>query len=92
MSYVVKLSDEAVEDLRKLPLELLEAVNKHFDLLERNPVGLSRPSAIPYWPAQTFRFEAVLDGDRYFFDILFKYGADEQTLHVLAVPSMRRPW
>src|SRR5687768_11969598 len=91
MSYNVELSDEAIEDLAKLKLPLRKTVENHLEVLAHYPTKFSEPAHFPYWQVQAYKFETAFEGVEYFFTVLFQYGADEQTLHILAIPEMHHP-
>ena len=50
MSFEVELSDEAVDDLRAMPVDLRVRVINEIEKLRADPVGLSRRVAFPYRP------------------------------------------
>ena len=50
MSYEVELSDEAIEDLRRMAVDLRARVINEIEILRADPVRLSRRVAFPYRP------------------------------------------
>lgn len=88
MRYELVYSEQAQADLKKsVPIGLLNAVEAQLLWLARHPATLSRPSALPYPPGfQVYPFELLdLDGRRHGYTVFFRYGADEQSLHVAMI-------
>ena len=85
MSYEVVLQPAAIADLASLPLPVQNAVEQHLNRLASDPVGLSRPSVLPYPPCQMFPFQVELDGVRWFITVLFRFSADEEEIRVFAI-------
>ncbi|OAI41456.1 hypothetical protein AYO40_03095 [Planctomycetaceae bacterium SCGC AG-212-D15] len=92
MCYDPTYSDQAEEDVAKLPIELLGFVESNLLVLCRQPVSLSRPSVFPYPPrCQLFHFHHPdFDGNRHDFTVLFRYFADEKALYVLGIGHYER--
>jgi hypothetical protein len=88
MSYVVKLTAEAEEDLRAARRPA-PAEPRHGPVgdLARAPAVLSRPASFPHLPYQKYQFWSPDDTTH--FTVLFEYGQDEQTLHVVAIGVVR---
>src|SRR5947209_4639972 len=83
MSYRVVLSVRAQTDIKGMPSALRPYVIQQLKALELNPSLLSKRSHFPYREqCQVFSFDRDEGGKRYFINVLFQYGADEQTLHV----------
>jgi hypothetical protein len=81
MSYRAILSPNAQDDLRRMPPPVSIYTLSQLANLERNPTALSEPSHFPFREkCQIFSFDYDFQGKRYFFNVLFEYGADEQTL------------
>ena len=57
-------------------------VERQIALLEQNPPGMSRPAFSLLPAGQLFQFEHEFQGMTYQFDLVFQYGADEQTLYL----------
>jgi hypothetical protein len=87
MSYRLVYAPAAERDLERVPPALLDLVEHHMLRLATNPAALSRPSAFPYPPdCQLYQFDHDYgDGRRHVFAVLFRYGADEQSLRVLGI-------
>jgi hypothetical protein len=93
MRFAVELSDEALEDLARYDAIspcLSHVIDQQLKVLAEDPCRLSKPSTFPYWPCQAYKFSHVLDGRKYLFTALFKFGADEQTLHILGIAKLDR--
>lgn len=86
MPYGMRLEREAVEDFERLPQACRRRVFRHLELLCESPTALSRPSHFPYRPGfQLYSFNFVHENARWFMNVLFKYGVDEQSLFVAAI-------
>jgi hypothetical protein len=86
MSYAIDITPEAAGDLAPLPVQVSIEVERRLNELAQDPVGLSRPSHFPYpVNAQAFKFDYEFDDVQYAFHVLFKYGQNEQTLHILMI-------
>lgn len=86
MSYDIVLSLKAEGELNRLDPPLAQAVEAHLLKLARSPTSLSRPAVLPYPPGSQFtEFSMTYDDRLHHFPILFRYGSEEQTLHVLGI-------
>jgi hypothetical protein len=86
MSYVPDIGPDAAHDLARLPLPVAEFVERQIHALCEQPTKLSTRSRFPFVQnAQLFSFEMEFEETRYWFNVLFQYGQDEQTLHILAI-------
>jgi len=94
MSYTIRLTPVAQEDVRRLPPSAAVFLARQLELLAQNPTALSRPSRFPYPPdAQLYEFHRDIDGgNREFFHVLFKYGADEETIFIIGVARNVSNW
>jgi hypothetical protein len=68
--------------LLKLPGPVRGRVESEFQRLSEGPASISRTSFASTQSGQVFRFEMTFQGMDYLFDLVFRYGADEQTLHL----------
>lgn len=87
MSYRLVFGPKAVESYDALPLSLLDEFDRQMDRLADDPAAVSVPGAFPF-PANrmVFHFDITdYAGEVWDFAAHFRYGADEQTLHVVAV-------
>jgi hypothetical protein len=87
MSYAIKLEPEAQSALSQMPRPIAFFVAKQLELLAQHPTALSRPSHFPYLPnRQIYSFDADFEpGKRHFFNVMFRYGADEQSIWILQI-------
>lgn len=95
MAYGILLSEVAQEDIRQIKNpQIREFVLRQLEILAEYPTALSRPSHFPYREkCQIFRFDCDHELQRYEFNALFQYSADEQHIHILAIGrSIRDPW
>lgn len=76
MSYSVELDDQGQSDLDRLSVDLIVAVEAGLERLAADPVG------------QTYQFVVELADGRHLLVIFFRYGSDEQTLHVHGISHM----
>lgn len=89
--YELLYSEAAEKDLAAiadLSPHLLNFVETQLLRLAGNPVALSQPAHPPYPPdTQLFAFGYPIDdfGEEWRFSVHFRYGQDEQTLHILAI-------
>lgn len=91
MKYEIILAPRASSRIEQLPWLLQAAVFEHLDILAESPTAVSRPAVFPRPPEyQEYTFRAVAEGVLHEFTVLFKYGADEQTLHVYALGRIDR--
>jgi hypothetical protein len=87
MSYRATLSANAANDVRRMPPAVARYAIAQLRNLEVDPTLLSRASHFPFREkCQIFSFDYDHDGKRYFVNVLFQYGADEQTLFILDAP------
>jgi hypothetical protein len=90
MSYELVLSPKAEETLAGLEPPVAAAVESHLLRLAGSPTSMSRPAVLPYPPgSQMSEFSMMHDGRLHRLTILFRYGSDEQTLHVIAIGHIR---
>jgi hypothetical protein len=94
MSYFIKLTPVAQEDIKRLPKSAAIFVSQQLRLLGEYPTALSRKSYFPYPPnVQLYEFDRDLDAEtREFFHVLFEYGADEATIFILGVARREATW
>mgnify|MGYP002620287682 FL=1 len=87
MSYELRFTERALSQLEALDRALRVLVLRHGVDLAINPTALSRksvpPAELPGY--QVYEFLEDVDGTTHRFVLLFRYGADEQTLFVHAV-------
>ena len=87
MNYRAILSSNAQADIRGMPRSVARYVIAQLRNLESDPTLLSRASHFPFrLQCQLFSFDYDHLGQRYFINVLFQYGADEETLHILDAP------
>ena len=89
MSYDVAISNQALEDLADLPLPVANFVEQAIRRLAEDPTKLGRPCRFPYPLGQIYELEHDFEDYRYYLAILFKYGQDERTLHIVGVGRNR---
>jgi hypothetical protein len=82
MSYAVEVGPQAIEDLAALPTAVQRAVLQAMRMMAAAPTRLSRPALPPYPPGMLYRADVPAQGVTCLLDIVFRYGQDEQTLHV----------
>ena len=82
MSYRATRSDQVVGQLARLPRPVIDAVESQIHLLEQNPRLHSRPAFVPLPTGQVSQLDYTFQGMDYLVDIVFRYGADEETLHL----------
>lgn len=82
MSYAVKLEPPAREDLARLPPRLQAAVLAKIDAMASSPTRDTRPARPPYGAGMLYRADFPFEGVECLPDVVFRYGQDEQTLHV----------
>ena len=86
MSYRVSLLPEARKDLDAMPAAVREQTVKQLRVLADNPTALSRRSRFPFIErCQLYTFDCDHELQRWEINVLFQYGADEQTIHVLMI-------
>jgi hypothetical protein len=87
VSYRLVFGPRAREAYDNLPLSLLDAFDTQMDLLAADPAAVSVPGAFPF-PANRMVFHfAITDHESAQWDFAahFRYGSDEETLHVIAL-------
>jgi mRNA-degrading endonuclease RelE of RelBE toxin-antitoxin system len=91
MSHQPLFSPAAEKDLARLPEAFQKHVLAEIERLAANPVLLSRPSVPPWLPnRQMFRADPLeVEDGRHEFHVFFRYGQDEETIHVLAIGHYR---
>jgi hypothetical protein len=83
MPFEVRLLEPAEAKLATLDWLLQREVLDHLDLLADSPTQLSGPSYFPWPPEyQMYQFRVLHEGNTHRFVVLFRYGADEQTIYV----------
>jgi hypothetical protein len=92
VSYGIALSDEARHDLAKLPIPVRRRVFQHLEALGEYPTALSRRSHFPYREkCQISPFSWDHENIRWEINVLFQYGQDEQTIHVICIGHSSLP-
>ena len=90
MAFAVAYSKKAEAALNGMPAPVAARVVEEVDRLAENPAGLSRPAAWPLsWDGQVYPFAFDHEGARYYVPVVFKYGADEQIMHVESIAVSR---
>lgn len=94
MSYAIALTIEARHDLARLPKAVRDFTFRQLQSLAQYPTLLSRSSYFPYrTKSQLFQFDFEQEGRWWEICVLFQYGQDEQTLHILKIGfSNPDPW
>src|SRR5260221_11825370 len=84
MSYRSSLSTNAQDDIRRIKEDRVrQYVMAQLINLENDPALLSHRSHFPWREqCQVFSFDYDYGARRYFINVLFQYGADEQTLSI----------
>ena len=82
MSYILVVTAAADAQLRALPAPLALFVREQLQRLLQDPVTLSRPASILSVRGQLFEAHFDRGGVSIWVSIVFRYGQDEQTLHV----------
>ena len=86
MSYGIVLSLEAKNKLARFPLPVRRFTLLQLENLAENPTALSKRSEFPYREkSQLFVFHYDHDAKRWEICVMFQYGADEETIHVIAI-------
>jgi hypothetical protein len=89
MSYVVEFSHKALDDFEQsqdlISDEIFRQFEKRLELLEQSPASWSNRglAGSAYPKGQYYSFSCQDDRRLLTFNLLFKYGVDEQTLYVL---------
>jgi hypothetical protein len=70
-----------------LPGEILDDLSRAlFERLAESPAQWSKPSELPFAPGhRDFSHVVFYRGGRYVFHVFFKYGQDEESLHIFAI-------
>lgn len=87
MSYQLALDPPAVAAVDALPLSLLDGLEAELRRLADSPTSVSVPGGLPF-RADRMLFHFSVDdhdGGRWDFVAHFRYGTDEQTIHVIAL-------
>jgi hypothetical protein len=87
VSYRLAFGPKAQDAYDSLPLSLLDEFDSHMDRLAAEPTAVSVPGTFPF-PADRMVFHFDItdhEGGRWDFAAHFRYGSDEQTIHVIAV-------
>lgn len=88
MSYTIRMTRLASDNVQPLPETIKRAISRQLAVLGQHPTDLSEPAVIALaGMGQRFRFQVEHLADRWTFDVLFQYGQDEQSIHVLAILS-----
>lgn len=82
MSYSLILTVAAEAQLRALPEPLGGFVREQIQRLRQSPSALSRPASVLHARGQLFEFHYDRGGVSVWVSVIFRYGQDEQTLHV----------
>ena len=82
MNYRSIRSAEFDQVFQRLPQPVAHALNERIRLLEQNPRAISRPAFTPLPSGQVMQLEVTFQGMEYLLDVIFKYGSDEETLHL----------
>jgi hypothetical protein len=85
MSFAVVLEPEAEDDLRKLPELVRGRVAEELNVLANQPSRTSTPARAPYPPGQLYRAEFRAGDLTALLDVVFLYGQDEASIHVMRV-------
>ena len=86
MSYGISLSADAEHDLARLPIPVRQFTLRQLENLADSPGTMSRRSHFPYREkCQLFTFNYDHELQRWELAVLFQYGQDEQTLHILGI-------
>ena len=92
MSYGIALSVEAEHNLIKIPIPVRRHIFRQLEILENIPPVLKPPSHWPYRDkCQLFQFDYDHDRLRWEISVLFQYGQDEKTIHVLMIGFSSTP-
>ena len=82
MSYAVAISPEAAAQIGALPPPLPAFISAQLDRLRENPTAISKPTTLFQAPGQLFEIRYDSSGVVVWISIIFRFGADEQTIHV----------
>lgn len=87
MNYRAILSSRAEADIRAMPLVLARYTLAQLHNLATSPSALSRRSHFPFRQnVQIFNFDYRAGDKFYIVNVLFQYGSDEATLHIVDAP------
>jgi len=87
VSHQLVFGPKAEEAYESLPLSLLDEFDRHMDRLAESPATVAVPGTFPF-PANRMVFHFEMSdhtGETWHFVAHFRYGSDEQTLHVVAI-------
>ena len=87
MSYTVVLSPDATSQRDALPDPLPAFISAQLLRLSENPTALSRPATLLQPRGQLFEINYDRAGVVVWISIIFRFGADEQTIHVEHIAS-----
>ena len=82
MSYTVIITPAAARQLTDLPGQLAEFIREQLLHLMENPAVLSKPATILQPRGQLFEFKYDSGGVVVWISVIFRYGQDEQTIHI----------
>lgn len=86
MSFAIVLEPEAEHDLRDLPATLQARIADELNVLAAGLAGVKTVAArVPYPSGQLFRSEFPVGDVRALMDVVFQFGQDETTLHILRI-------
>ena len=92
MSYGINLTQRARVDLAHLPRDIRRLALMHIEFLGRRPTELSTPLPLPFVEVgQVYSFQVTHEQQAWDIRVMFQYGADEQTIHILSVRHEQRP-
>jgi hypothetical protein len=92
LSWELDYTDETLQDLAAVPLELQGAVESHLLRLAAAPVSISHKAVFPYASSgQIFPFTVTtMTGQLHHFTVFFLYDQDERFLHIARVIHQSR--
>jgi hypothetical protein len=82
MSYQLVVEPFAEAQLSALPAQLANMIQQQLQRLAANPVVVSKRTALLQPNGQLFEFHEAAGGISVWVSVIFRYGQDEQTLHV----------
>lgn len=87
MSFRAILAPTAADDIARLDVWLRNVVHEELLRLCESPATLSRRSVSPPYPPGylQFEFNRVFGDKGHYFVVLFRYGQDEETIHIHAI-------
>ncbi len=82
MSFDIRLTEQAEDDLNTLPVHIQAFLESQLSMLAEFPSRLSRPSVSPPFAPNYMLFDVAYNvaGDRVYLYVLFRYHQDETTL------------